>query len=177
MARFIDVANERIQVRVTGLAPDRYVLACNQECGTASSGAIQGDYVAGVRYKVFQPPATLHPTVAPTTALVFDLIDTWTGRAIGGCTYHPAPPRTWAVGATAAPSTADRSGRQPAAPPPPVTLAATAVAGRFTDAGSGLGTMQSPEPREDRRFPYLLDLTKVALDRPLSGQQTSKSGF
>ncbi len=163
MARFIDVANERIQVRVSDLPPDRYVLTCNQEAVPLHPGAIQGDYVAGVRYKVIQPPSTLHPTVAPTTALVFDLIDTWTGRAIGGCTYYPAPPRTWTFGVTGTPTLPDRSGRQPVTPPPPVTLAATAVAGRFADTGSGVGPAIAPSQRDDRRFPYLLDLTKVEI--------------
>jgi uncharacterized protein (DUF2126 family) len=162
MARFIDVANERVQVRVTGMPPDHYMLVCNQEPVPLHPRTIQGDYVAGVRYKVCQPPSTLHPTVAPTNALVFDLIDTWTGRAIGGCTYFPAPPRTWTVGVTGAPTIADRSGRQPAAPPPPVTVAATPVTGRFADCGSGVVPNASPEVR-DARFSYSLDLTKVAI--------------
>ncbi len=162
MARFIDVANERIQVRVIGMPPDRYVLVCNHELVPLHRSTVQGEYVAGVRYKVCQPPSTLHPTVAPTTALVFDLIDTWTGRAIGGCTYYPAPPRTWAVGVTGVPAIPDRSGRQPAAPPPPVTLAATPVTGRFADCGSGVVPVAPPKPG-DGRFPYSLDLTKVAI--------------
>lgn len=163
MARFIDVANERIQVRVSGMAPDRYLVACNQELVPLHPGAIQGDYVAGVRYKVCQPPSTLHPTVAPITSLVFDLIDTWTGRAIGGCTYHPTPPRSWAVGVTGAPTIPDRSGRQPTTRLAPLTLAATPVAGTFIATGSGVQPVASPRQRVNQRFPYTLDLTKAAI--------------
>ena len=66
MARFIDVANERIQVRVSGMAPDRYVLACNQESVPLHPGAIQGDYVAGVRYKVFSRRRRCTPPSRPS---------------------------------------------------------------------------------------------------------------
>jgi uncharacterized protein (DUF2126 family) len=34
----------------------------------------------------------LHPTIAPHTPLVFDMIDTWNGRSAGGCTYYVAHP-------------------------------------------------------------------------------------
>ncbi|MCM2374424.1 transglutaminase family protein [Aporhodopirellula aestuarii] len=165
MARFIDVANERIQVRLVGMPPDRYVLACNQELVPLNPGAIQGDYVAGVRYKVCQPPSTSHPTVAPVTALMFDLIDTWTDRIVGGCTYYPAPPHTWTFGTTGTPPIPELRGQHPAEPPPPpppATLAAVSVAGRFAEGGSGL-PVDLTKQYHDPRFPYSLDLTKAVV--------------
>tara|TARA_R110002049_G_scaffold4601_5_gene32614 strand:- start:850809 stop:854156 length:3348 start_codon:yes stop_codon:yes gene_type:complete len=163
MARFIDIANERIQVAVTGMPPDRYALMCNQQSVPMNPGVVQGDYVAGVRYKACQPPSTLHPTVWPTSELVFDLIDTWTGRAIGGCTYYPAPPLTWTYGTTGAPAIAGATGQRPADDPPPITMGATPVTGRFKESGSGIGPVEPPKPHDDRRFPYSLDLTKIAI--------------
>ncbi len=166
VARFIDVASERLQVLVSGLAPDRYLLKCNQASVPLHPCSIQGQYVAGVRYKVFQPISTLHPTIAPIHELVFDLIDTWTGRIIGGCTYYPAPPLTWTYGVTGAPTIPDRSGRQPITPTRPAArMAATSVAGRFADHGSGAGLVDSLYQNHDPRFPYLLDLTKVAIGK------------
>lgn len=52
----------------------------------------KGEFVAGLRYRAWQPPSALHPTIAPHTPLAFDIIDTWNGHSVGGCTYHVAHP-------------------------------------------------------------------------------------
>jgi uncharacterized protein (DUF2126 family) len=48
--------------------------------------------VAGIRYRAWNPPSALHPTIGVQAPLVFDIVDTWNSRAIGGCTYHVAHP-------------------------------------------------------------------------------------
>ncbi len=91
--RFVDSSVERLQVRLSGLSPERYVVSCNGVIVPLNStSTASGDHVAGVRYRAWQPPSALHPTIGVDSPLVFDLVDTWNNRSIGGCTYHVAHP-------------------------------------------------------------------------------------
>ncbi len=87
-SRFVDSSVERLQVSLTGLTDNRYVLCCNGRTVPLRNTGVQGEYVAGVRYRAWQPPSALHPTIGVHSPLVFDLVDTFNGRAVGGCTYH-----------------------------------------------------------------------------------------
>ncbi|MFT7237619.1 MAG: hypothetical protein ACI93L_001705 [Cyclobacteriaceae bacterium] len=91
-ARFVDSSLERLQIKISGLTDNRYYLLCNGFKIPLTNTGVQGEYVAGIRYRAWQPPSALHPTLGVDTPLTIDLYDTWTKKSIAACQYHVAHP-------------------------------------------------------------------------------------
>jgi len=159
MARFLDSAADRVEVRCMGLTPSRHVLECNGLRVPLQPTGVRGEFVAGIRFKAWNPPATLHPTVEPVDALVLNMIDSWSGRLLGGCTYLPAVP---ALAGPASVPEPEPGVPGVGGPPPrraqPVVPATQARAGVFIPHGAAA----VPAVREQRAVerPYLLDLVQ-----------------
>jgi uncharacterized protein (DUF2126 family)/transglutaminase-like putative cysteine protease len=91
-SRFVDSSLERIQVKVSGFVEGRHILVCNSCRVPLRSSGVKGEFVAGIRYKAWNPPSALHPTIGADAPLVFDIVDTWNNRILGGCTYFVSHP-------------------------------------------------------------------------------------
>ena len=141
-ARFVDSSVERIQIKVEGLTDDRHVVTCNGRLVPLFPTGTVGERVAGVRFRAWQPPSSLHPLIPAQGPLVFDLIDTWRERAVGGCTYHVSHP----------------GGRSFDTLPINASEAEGRWQARFWPFGHTPGTMQVPPVERQPEFPLTLDL-------------------
>jgi uncharacterized protein (DUF2126 family) len=90
--RYVDSSLERMQIKASGLIGDRFALSVNGHRLPMHSTGTNGEAVAGVRYRAWQPPNCLQPTIGVHAPLTFDLVDTWNQRSLGGCTYYVAHP-------------------------------------------------------------------------------------
>ena len=91
-ARYVDSSLERLEVHVTGLNPSRYTVTVNGQALPLQPTGTSGEYVASVRYKAWNPPSSLHPSIGVHAPLTIDVLDTWMKRAVGGAQYHVAHP-------------------------------------------------------------------------------------
>jgi len=91
-ARYVDSSIERIEALVSGLNPSRHTVTVNGQPLPLQATGIAGQFVAGVRYKAWNPPSSLHPSIGVHAPLTFDIVDTWMKRSLGGCQYHVTHP-------------------------------------------------------------------------------------
>ncbi len=146
MVRYVDSATERVQLRVSHWVEERYTLAVNGVGVPLSRTERVGDYVAGIRFKAWNPPHSLHPTVKAQAPLVIDVFDSWTGRSLGGMTHHVAHP----------------GGLSYDSFPVNANEAEARRRSRFLAMGHSPGPMPEPLTRTSLDHPMTLDLRRFA---------------
>ena len=143
-ARYVDSSLERVEIKVHGQTGDRFVVTCNGRTVPLTATGVPGEAVAGVRYRAWWPPSALHPTIAPHVPLTVDVVDTWSGRSIGGCRYHVSHP----------------GGRNFEVFPVNGNEAEGRRLARFDPHGHTSGPMRPPRPVVNPDYPLTLDLRR-----------------
>ena len=98
-----------------------------------------------MRFKAWNPPSALHPTIGVHAPLVLDVFDRWSGRSVGGMTYHISHP----------------GGLSYETLPINANEAEARRRSRFFPFGHTPGQMREPVVWRSREHPRTLDLRRV----------------
>lgn len=144
--RFVDSSVERLEICAVDLRPDEHLVTCNGWSVPMMQTPTVNETIAGVRYRAWQPPSCLHPTIPVNTPLQFDIVSKRTGHSLGGCQYHVDHP----------------GGLNPEAFPVNALEAESRRGTRFRRGLHTPGKVHWQEPQISDKFPHTLDLRWVS---------------
>ncbi|MCO5170868.1 MAG: transglutaminase family protein [Planctomycetes bacterium] len=157
VSRYVDSSLERVQVRVEGMVDERHVVCVNGHALPLHPTGRAGEYVAGVRFRAWQPPHCLQPTIGIHHPLRFDVVDVWAARSLGACSWHVWHPE----------------GRSFDEPPLTAFEAASRRAQRFTRDGHAQWPVLPRPARARDETPRTLDLRWLEGDRPAQRREVA----
>ena len=156
-ARYVDASLERLQLRLRGAVEGRHAVLVNGRAAPPCPTGTHGETVAGVRFRAWQPPNCLHPTIGVHGPLRIEVVDRHRRRSLGGCTYYVSHP----------------DGRSYDTLPVNAEEAGARLRARFVPFGHSPGELHIPEPVVDPDQPFTLDLRRAAggaVERPAADQ-------
>jgi uncharacterized protein (DUF2126 family)/transglutaminase-like putative cysteine protease len=150
-ARYVDSSVERVEIRAEGLIPERHAVLVNGHMLPMRATDREGLYVAGVRFRAWAPPHSLHAHLGIHHPLHFDVLDRWSQRSLGACTYHVWHPE----------------GRAFASPPLTRFEAAARRSQRFTRGDQSPYPIDWAQTEAHCDGATTVDLRRHELDRPM----------
>ncbi|MAQ17177.1 MAG: IMP dehydrogenase [Sandaracinus sp.] len=160
-ARYVDASLERLQVKLRGGVEGRHRVLVNGRAAPAQPTGTRGETVAGIRFRAWQSPSCLHPTIGVHGPLRIEVVDERRRRSLGGCTYHVAHP----------------DGRSYETLPVNAEEAGARRRARFVPFGHTPGELHVPRPDVDPDMPLTLDLRRVPAglrERPVADRHETE---
>ena len=143
--RYVDSSVERVEVKVRGVDDERHVVTANGWTVPLRPTGTAAERVAGIRFKAWQPPHGLQPTISMQHPVRVDVIDTWANRSLGAVSYHVWHPE----------------GHGYDEPPLTAFEAAARRAQRFTTEGHAPFPARPRQAEPHPEQPFTLDLRRV----------------
>lgn len=150
-SRYVDSSMERIELRARNLVAGRHRIVVNGQMVPMQPTHVAGEQVAGVRFRAWAPPHSLHPHLGVHHPLRIEIVDTWAKRSLGACGYHVWHPENRAFEKI------------------PLTRfeASARRAQRFTTLAPSPYPVGLKDVRPHHDAPYTLDLRRLAIDHPV----------